>query len=134
MSTPITIIDKQTLQHLRKEIQDALENLNERYNIKIIVGNGSYRASNAKIQLLVNTIGKDGTIKTKESTDYIQETFLNSWLKPEWLYQSFTFKAETYKIIGYLKRASKRPILTERKDGQQYNFDTASVIRYMGNK
>jgi len=128
----ITTIDKSTIQMLREDIQAELETLNEKYSIKIVVGNGSYGDNNAKLQLLINTIGEHGNVKTKESEDYIREAGYG-WnkLKPEWLHESFNFGGDTYKIIGYKPKSRKYPILTERKDGKKYKFDEELIVRYM---
>lgn len=126
MKSPITSLTKQNLAELRKAMQAAVDEVAERFGVKINVGSATFQPSNATFKLTVATETEDGEAMTKEAECFRMYAPLIG-LKPDDLFRVFNFRGDSYKLVGYAPKSRKFPILARRSDGRTFKFPEDSV-------
>ena len=120
------------LQNLRKEIDQALEALGKKYDIKFRAGNASYTGTNATFKLEIATKGEGGEVITKEAADFkiYAERF---GVKPEDLGKEIDLMGRKFKLVGILPKSRKFPFSgKDLVDGKSYKLPENAVVKALG--
>lgn len=131
--TKITSFSSGNCKLLSSRVMKALKDagLEEEYGIRISDKGGSYSDSNFTLKLECATLSEDGTVLTKEATDFkfychrygLQESDLGRIF---WDLNT----SEQFKIIGCKPRSKKYPILVEKvSSGARYKFPANRVAQ-----
>ena len=121
----ITKFDKQTVKNLRKQFEEDLQQLGEKYGLKLTVGNASYQDSSVDFKVNLAIIREDGVVMTKEREDF--QTYAHWYnLQPSDLDRTVTLAEGSFKLIGLLPRR-KLPVLMESVSGERKLYN-AKVI------
>ena len=125
--------DKQNFRRLVQEIENAVQAVAKRNNVKITRGNGRYGGS-ASIKLDIEPLNANGQVdfrQTTEGKNFVR--YATSYgLEESWLGKTFKSNGKSFKIIGLNTRASKMPIQAVTSNGTGYKFTPESVVRGMG--
>lgn len=115
-----------SLASLRIEMNAALMEVAKKHGIVIQVKNASYSPdqTNAHFKVDLSSISDDGVVMSKEAQDYKRYAPLCG-LDPDLLFQTVTFGGTDYKIIGYLPRSTRFPVLAEKSDGSKVKLTEA---------
>lgn len=119
MKNKITLFDRINLQGLRREMDQTLKAISDKYGITISTGNVSYSDNECTFKVKCNTIGSDGTVITKEAKD---------WDRHKGLYNLshlntgdvISIQGSPYILTGLNTRARKAPIQFKNEAGTQY--------------
>lgn len=125
--------DKSNLNVVREKVAAALAAVEEELGVKFLLGGCTYRENNAKFALSVATVSESGEVETKEKGDFLRYAPYHGF-KPEDFGATFTSNGEKFKIIGWLHRSHRYPILCERVDGARRKFQVSSVLNNLGRK
>lgn len=120
-------MDKATLKKLRKEFDNSadIKRIEEMLGVKIELGNGTFGNNNATFKLKVSDVEEDGTVITKEASDFMELAQFYG-LDPNDLGASFTFNGDVFTIVGLKTRFRKNRVLAE-KNGRTYRFSEEVV-------
>ena len=134
----VKTIDRSVLKALRADMQEALEQVNRKYGIKLDVGNASYDVSgrNGKFTVKVSTVESDGTVVDEYLSAYRSSCELYR-LKPEWLGAEFAQGGDRFKVSGLNTGAKRGPngmpvLAVSARNGKTYKFTAEAVRRAMG--
>lgn len=122
----IESIDRESLRIIRIAMQSKVDEVAKEYGLHIKVGNITFSSNNATIKLNVSTVSKDGQTNTRESNAYLHYAPLVG-LKTDWLGKWFDNGLRKYKIVGYLPKSRKYPVLAEDNCGKQFKFKAETV-------
>ncbi len=100
---------------LRVELERVLGPIGQRNGLTITVGGGSFDANNASFRLEVAEVRPDGTVMTKERSDFPRYASYFGLL-PTDLDRVFVSSGVAYRIVGIVCRARDYPVLVERLD------------------
>ena len=119
---------------VKVEVLDALAGFADKHGIAVDVVGQSYGGDHMIVKVQISLKDASGNAQTREASDFIDYAEMGAIrcrsfrkLTPDHLWQTFTVRSETYKIIGYKPRATRRPIIGERSDGKQFVFPVATV-------
>ena len=107
---------------LRAAINEALSLVEEEHGVKCQIGNITYRGVNMTTRLTVTAQNSDGTVDTKETTDFKTYAEIRYGMKKSDLNRTFNFRGRTYTLVGAKPRSSKFPLLGKRDDGKVFKF------------
>lgn len=126
----IKVINKVTIDHLRRNLTDTLQPYATTSNTAITVGRARYTANNVEFTVTVSLKDADGSARTPEVTAFIDLCELYGF-KPADLNREFKDnRGNTYKIIGLCPRRSKYPVLCE-KNGKRLLFPAEALNRLL---
>lgn len=126
----INQLDKESLTHIRDQINTALELVAEDLGIDISLGSCRYTTKNATLKLEIATLGDDGAIQNKEAEDF--KIFAPRYgLSASDLGKTFESSGTTYEVCGLKPRSRKYPILAKRADGRMFKFAARYVKERM---
>jgi hypothetical protein len=103
----------------RKETEQAMQQIAEKYGVNIHCGKIKY--SDIKFDLTITASKKEVNGKSVEQIEFEKVATLYGFV-PNDFGKSFTWKGNTYRIVGIKTRASKMPIICECTDGKRYKF------------
>jgi hypothetical protein len=128
-------IDRDALKTLRVAIDAALESVGKQYGVKLTAsGKGHFGGATGDITVDIATIAQDGTVVTKEVSDFKKYHELFN-LKPEHLGAKFTQGRDTFEIAGLSMNAKRFPILAKNvRTGKMYKFPESSISSLTGKK
>jgi len=124
-------ITRQLLKDIRKDIDEALVDTAKKYGIDINCGSGSYGELEGSMKLIFSTTNEEG--ESQEAVDFRNYAHFDD-LNPDWLYQTFSHGNDTYKIIGYKRKARKNNILLERLSDNSIRITEAKLVAYAMNR
>lgn len=125
------MIDRNKVYYLREMIQNKIQELvQEEFSFRL--GNATFSKNNVTFKLEVNTINQDGTINTKEASDFKLCAPMYG-LSPDNLGSTFIHKGQEYTIVGLSVRSRKYPIICE-KEGNSYKFATETIKKCLENQ
>mgnify|MGYP003134680415 FL=1 len=112
----ITKFDKNSLTHVRSEVDKVLSTLGKDLGVDFELKNIRYQDNTFSVKLEGSIAGFD--------------TRANDWdlhyrkfdLKKEWLHKTFQHNGETYKVVGLRPKARKQTVLVER-DGETFQVE-----------
>lgn len=122
----IKTIDRETCRLLRDRIEQALAPLGQELGIKFNAGNASFNPSNVTFKLEAAITNADGSVETKEATDFKQLASLYG-LKADDYGKPFSTFNGTYNICGLARKSHKFPILAKNAKGKVYKFAVEQV-------
>lgn len=116
----ITKFDKNSLDHVRSEVDKVLSTLGKDLGVDFELKNIRYQDNTFSVKLEGSIAGFD--------------TRANDWdryywkfdLKKEWLHKTFQHNGETYKVVGLRPKARKQTVLVER-DGETFQISHTLV-------
>jgi len=118
---------------IRKDIDDALKVVADKYGITFRLGRISY--TSAEFSTKLECVCNDG-VDVKDGEDLMakKEWDRNCWkwnLKPEDFGKGFNFQGTDYTICGCKPKSSKYPILGKsEKNGRTYKLPKSAVSIY----
>tara|TARA_R100001086_G_scaffold4564_1_gene3077 strand:+ start:53 stop:475 length:423 start_codon:yes stop_codon:yes gene_type:complete len=117
-TTHARVISKTFLKRLREEINQALESVAEKNQIKIHCGNCSFGKNEADYKLKINTINLlSGKVMTKEYEDLLWMADMKDF-DINGIYDLYGKKVS---LEGYKTRATKYPLIVlDLDNGQKY--------------
>lgn len=130
VKTEITQFNKANLQVLRTEIDNALKAVENQFGIKLHTGNASFSGNEVTFKLKGNTIGGDGTVITKEGTNWDRYKVFNGMSHLS-VGDQITIQGKSYTLTGYNTRAKKSPV--EFKDSRGNNYKCSMRMLQMEN-
>ena len=122
----IKTFNGQSVRLLRVEMEEALKQVAERYDLGISLGRITYTETNFKVKVEVATKSEDGVVGSQAALAFGQ---YSKWdgIKPEALGQRFNFKNKDYTITGYNTRARKYSMQAIDEQGESFGFMPKSV-------
>lgn len=115
-------IDTTTLQAFRKDFEQAVKDLEAKYEIKLKLGNISYTSEKFSCKLEAVSIeeGQEGKSVTLIQAEKDWNSYCGLYdLDKEMLGKTIKVKGDPYKILGLMPKRRKFPILVEDKKGNQ---------------
>lgn len=109
----MTTINREFLQSLNADINEALAEIAKKHGVSIQTGKGRFEANNAQITLNIGTISEEGFVNTREAEDFRFHA-PKFGIDPAVLGTTITYGPEQYTIIGMLPRSKKMPILAKQ--------------------
>jgi len=120
------MLDRNTVKMISNDIEKALGDVANKYNVVINRGNASFTSDNMTLKLNVSTIGNDGNVMTKEATDFNTYASMNGVTKS--LGDIITHGGHNYKLVGWKPRSKKYPVLVEKiTTGKKFKFSISLV-------
>ena len=122
----VTSFDRPTVKALRVDLDSALAKVAKEYGIEISTGNISFSGDNCSIKVKASVIGNDGTVMTKEATDFARYAKLHG-LDAK-VGDTFMNAGTVYTITGWKSRSSKYPVTAiSSQDGKTYKVPVRMV-------
>ena len=118
---------KSEIETLRREINEALKPLEEKFNVSFKLGNIHYTDKEFSSKLNCNVGTRDSFRKI-----HFERYCRNYGLRPEHFGKILFLQGKPLKIVGIRTSARKYPIICE-KDGQEYVY-TKETIKYLLSK
>ena len=116
------MLDRNTVKLISSDIEKALKEVELKYNVEIKRGNASFSSDNMVLKLNVSTIGNDGSVMTKEATDFNTYASIRYGITKS-LGDIVNYMGNEYKIVGLKPRSKKYPIILEKVNGGgRYKF------------
>jgi hypothetical protein len=117
--------NKTNLQAIRRDIDNALADVETKHGITLRLGNMSYSELSFTAKIEGECIGESG--ETKAEKDFKLGAHLVG-LKPEDFGKTFESNGEKFTITGLNLRASRFPIMGKcQRTGKNYKFPEKSV-------
>jgi len=122
------MIDKQMLDDFRKDFQDAMQALEQKYGVVIELGRISYSATSFDAKL---------EVKEGESKEAVNESEFKMYcrmydLEPTDYDRRFTYQGDDYIVVGIRPSKRKYPIACQQvQDGRTYGFPAALVKKLL---
>jgi hypothetical protein len=123
--------DRQDLNSLRREMENALEGITEKFGIAFSIGGISYQAdgSEAHTKLTMLAVSEKGEVVTPEMKELAMMARILPWLDEEAIKEPFNHAGEFFVLTGYKSRSRKYPFLAKSQaTGKIYKFPE-SVIK-----
>lgn len=118
------MIDKQMLHDFRKDFQDAIKTLEQKYGLVIELGRINFTATSFEAKFDAKEGDSKEDINEKEFKQYCKMYGLS----PEDYDRRFTYKGEDYIIVGIRPSKRKYPIACTRvSDGVTYSFTVGAI-------
>lgn len=109
------IINKDNLQVFKKDLLNAIKDLEKKYGVTIEYDGTTYGDNSFRTSIKVTNVGEDGIpTETKQALNDLD------WFR-EIYGKSFRDGRHTFKVVGY-EYGKKYPIKCERDDGNSYSF------------
>jgi hypothetical protein len=122
----VTSFDRPTVKALRVDLDSALAKVAKEYGIEISTGNISFSGDNCSIKVKASVIGSDGTVMTKEATDF--DRYARYELPGVKVGDTFMNAGTTYTITGWKARSRKYPVTAvSSQDGKTYKVPVRMV-------
>ena len=116
----ITKFDKNSLDHVRSEVDKVLSTLGKDLGVDFELKNIRYQDNTFSVKLEGSIAGFD--TRTNDWDRY----YWKFDLKKEWLHKTFQHNGETYKVVGQRPKARKQTVLVER-DGETFQISHTLV-------
>jgi len=121
-------MDKSKVIMMRDSITSALEDIEEFYGVKFSLGTISYSKNDGHAKLNWAEIDSN----TKNDKYVVAETALRKnlmryGLEPSIIGFEFSFRGDTFKVVGAKPRSYKYPILTENSKGKLTRFNVHDI-------
>jgi len=117
------MIDRTTLRLMRQEIEEAVQQVAQKFNVNIEAGNASFSSDNATLKLAISTIDASGNVLTKEAQAF--ETYAPMYGITKKLGETFETHQGIYTLVGFKPKSKKYPILATNAKGKTYKFPTS---------
>jgi len=122
----IESFNRQNVKLLRVEMEEALKQVAERYDLGISLGSISYMEANFNVRVEVATKSEDGAVISTAALAFKRNSKWDG-IKPEALGEKFNFKNKDYTITGWNTRAKKYPVQAEDEQGKGFGFMPKSI-------
>ena len=128
----ITRFDRGTVKALNGEIGVALRPIIEKYGLSVPVVGASYTDTNVRFTVKINTTVTPTGEERDEARDAFIEASKGDWphvpmVRREWLDEEFTYFGEKFRVVGYLPRSRKRPVLVQDRNAKRYKMSIQMV-------
>jgi hypothetical protein len=121
-------INKLTLTAFRKDFTSAVAGLEEKYGVKVVLGNISYSDTEFHGKLTVSNPRSAKEVDTLEETNYRMYAPMFYDLPENTFGKEVVFNTKRLKIVGINTRCTKSPIkLEEVLTGKKYKASADSV-------
>ena len=128
----ITRFEKEFFPVFRKELDEALKPLAEKYGIAVKAGSATFSGTNSSIKIELAVLKEDGKPVSKESETFLMWAELLG-MKKEDLNRVFKVGTKSYSLEGYMPRKAKFPFLAVNLDsGKQYCLPELAVKKALG--
>ena len=114
--------NKKNLKKLRVEMNEILQTIAEKYNVKISVGNASYSDNEVTFKTKINTFNEEGIINTKEAENWEFIKGSLTGLSHLTVGDKVVLYGTDYILKGYNLKAKKYPVIIQSSNNkQQFN-------------
>lgn len=130
----IESFNRENLKNMRKEINQALTALGDKYGVMFEIGNIRFSDHNFRTQLSVTVSNPNLEIQGAKANDFNRYCGIYG-LVPSDLGKTFKgLTGETYKLVGLKSKSTKYPFVGERADGKKFKFTAEQVRKELGKK
>ena len=127
-------MNREQVKELMAVVKSALPDIESKlkFPVKLTLSRTTWDDSNGKMSITFSNVASDGTIVSKERTDFIR--FCGRFgLEPDDLDSTVDLDGTKYKIIGLRIRARKTPITIQRiSDGKSFVAGESYIHRGLG--
>jgi hypothetical protein len=123
--------DTTTCKLMRREIEEALDKVGQRYGVAFQGGNIRYTSETFAMKITGATRGKNGEVIAPEVKDFNRYCGMYGMV-PSDLGKTFVSVGYTYKLVGLKPKNHKYPFIGQREDGKRFKFDVGTVRRALG--
>jgi hypothetical protein len=120
------MLTKKEFESFRRETEEALHKISEKYNVNIHAGGIKYSSNNFDLTLEVTKKEVNG--KSFEQAEF-ESGCIFCGLKPEDYGKNFRSGNKQFIIYGVNLRAKTMPILARDENGQEYKFALDTIKR-----
>lgn len=113
------MLTKKEFEMFRKETEEALAKLAEKYGATVKAGKIKYTSNSFNLDLQVAK--KDIGGKSFEQIEF-EKYCVFYGLKPEHYNKEVTYNGDKYNIVGFKPQASKYPVIAKCEDGKRYKW------------
>lgn len=122
-------IDKFMLEMIRRDLQEAVKAVEEKYNINLRCGDVRYTSLTATMNLEISLRKEDGFDPGLEA--WRTSTVFTSFLEEDYG-KTIELDGKPYKIIGYNRKARSNSVQLEGPDGKTYVAHNEAVLQALG--
>lgn len=126
-------MNKSTIKQIRKDIDAALESVEEKHGITLELGNIRYSDFQFTTKLKATVVGDAGDEDLAKFKAALAKNPLQfEEIAEEDFGEEFEFHGETFKLVGLNPRAKKFPLIGEkisRSDNRRYKMPLAAYTR-----
>jgi len=126
-------IDRQNLNHIKKRLQQKVDELAAEFDMGIFIGRIRFDSQSADIKLEFAVKDVAGTVQSKMTRDFLNAA--EGWgLNKDDLGKTFKFCSgrnnyNTFRILGAKLKNWKHPIIAENiSNGKRYKFSPRDVV------
>ena len=125
-------MDRTKVKMMREDIEANLKSLEEKYNVKLMMGSASFSTSDCNFKVEFADVSEDGEVQSKEIRDF-KMFHANYGFQADDLGKRFTMRGTSYEITGLSTRKPKYPVLAKRvKDNAPFKFQKTQVLQALG--
>jgi hypothetical protein len=125
------MFQKAELNSFRKDFEQAVKGLEEKYGVKLELHSISYSDIEFHTKLTATKVGETG----EKKIDVAMFNTLKKWLGLESnLGDSYSYNGKTYTIYDLDPKKAKYPVLLKGSDGKNYKNTVEAVNRMMARK
>lgn len=118
-------ITKPLLKEFRKEMNEALGPVFEKYGMEVEIGKIRFGEDDFVANVNVSSKGPDGESVAQTKFENHCEEY---GLKKSDFGRKFTYDGKVFEIVGIRTNATRNPIVAANSNGKKYNFSVALVI------
>lgn len=127
--------DKTNLKEIRKDVNEALLEVAQKYGIQLKMGNIRFDANSFTGKLEALAPKADGTVETKFDKKQKMCAANLGLFAPKVVNKAIMIQGKKYVFVGYNSRAPKRPYqVKDVKTGKNFVLDADHVERAIENK
>ncbi|MDD4779199.1 MAG: hypothetical protein PHT02_01155 [Tissierellia bacterium] len=115
------MLTKKEFEMFRKETEEALKSIAEKYGATIKAGKIKY--TNNSFNLDLQVVKKDIGGKSFEQVEF-EKYCVFYGIRPEDYNREVTYNGKIYNLVGFKPNSSKYPILLKCEDGKTYKWGT----------
>lgn len=115
------MLTKIQFESFRKETEQALKSIAEKYNANITTGKIKYTSDSFNLDLKVTKKEVNG--KSYEQAEFEKNAFLYGF-DPEDYNKTFMSHGKSFQLVGFNNKARTMPVLAKCEDGKRYKFGT----------
>ena len=119
---------KQEFNMFRQDVEQALQEVGQRYGIEIKAGHITYGETKFTLKLEAHKPEVNG--KSFEQAEFEKYCLLYGLSKEDYNKQ-FVLEGKVFTIFGFKPKASKYPILARCENGKTYKFSASSIRRHI---
>lgn len=118
------MFNKQEFKNFRNDVEVALREVAEKYNVDIRAGKINYTEIDFNMKLEVKAREVNGV--SYEQAEFNEYCVMFGFKESDYN-KEFTYGNKKYNLIGFKPRSRKYPVLVKKEDGKTYKMTTEIV-------